>query len=177
MYDFFRTSVRFEKSRTEPGGAMSSPATNQTKPPAPHQHRIRSMLSAAWIVTAVFALSNSPTPLYARWQHQIGFSTGTLTVIFAAYIIGLLLTLVVAGQLADRIGRKPVLIPGVIVALAACLLFMNASTVATLLIARFLTGIAVGVVVSAGLAAVVDLGGPDRHRQASLTASVSMVLG
>jgi MFS family permease len=135
------------------------------------------MLLAASIVSAVFILSNSPTPLYVRWQHELGFSSGMLTVIFAAYIAGLLATLVVAGQAADRYGRKQVLIPGIVVALAASVLFTTASSVTALVIARFLTGVAVGVVVSAGMAAVVDLGGPRRHSQASLIASVAMVLG
>lgn len=135
------------------------------------------MLLAASLVTAVFALSNSPTPLYVRWQAQLGFSDGTLTLIFAAYIAGLLMTLLVAGQLADRFGRKPVLIPGLTLAIAACTLFAVADSVTVLVLARFLTGISVGVIVSAGIAAVVDVGGPTRRRQASLTASVAMVLG
>lgn len=75
------------------------------------------MLLAALIVTAVFVLSNSPTPLYVDWQRELGFSSGMLTVIFAAYMVGLLLTLTVAGQLADRFGRKSVLIPGLVLAL------------------------------------------------------------
>jgi len=134
------------------------------------------MLLAALIVTAVFVLSNSPTPLYVYWQSELGFSSGMLTVIFAAYMVGLLLTLTVAGQLTDRFGRKSVLIPGLVLALVACSLFGVASSVLVLVIARFLTGVAVGVIVSAGMAAVVDLGGPAR-RQASLAASVAMVLG
>lgn len=135
------------------------------------------MWTAAWIVTAVFILSNSATPLYVQWQAAIGFSSATLTLIFAAYIVGLLLTLLVAGQLSDRFGRRPVLLPGLAAALIACLLFAGAHSVAMLVAARFLSGVAVGVAVSAGMAAVVDLGGSARKRQASLIASVSMVMG
>jgi MFS family permease len=129
------------------------------------------------MVTAVFILSNSATPLYVYWQGEMGFSNGTLTIVFAAYIAGLLMTLLVAGQLADRFGRKPVLFPGLAAAVFACLLFLVASSVPVLLIARFLSGIAVGVIVSAGMASVVDSGGTDRKELASLAASVAMVMG
>ncbi|TNL08713.1 MFS transporter [Kosakonia cowanii] len=135
------------------------------------------MWGAAWLVTAVFMLSNSPTPLYVHWQQELGFSTGTLTVIFALYIAGLLGTLLIAGQLSDRYGRKPVLLPGLLAALTACLLFGSAQSVIALGIARLLTGVAVGIMVSAGMAAVADLGGSDRRRQTALLASVSMVFG
>lgn len=141
-------------------------------------HRIPwRMLASAWIITAVFILSNSATPLYVRWQAEIGFSSTTLTSIFAAYIVGLLLTLLVADQLSDRFGRRPVLLPGLVAAVIASLLFAGAHSVPMLLLARFLSGIAVGVAVSAGMASIIDLGGPDRRRQASLLSSVSMVLG
>lgn len=133
--------------------------------------------AAAWVVTAVFMLSNSPTPLYVHWQQQLGFSSGVLTVIFALYIAGLLGTLLIAGQLSDRYGRKLVLIPGLLAALVACLLFASASSIMMLAIGRFLAGIAVGVIVSAGMAAVVDVGGSEHKRLAALLASVAMVLG
>ncbi|HEY4316575.1 MAG TPA: MFS transporter [Herbaspirillum sp.] len=133
--------------------------------------------AAAWMVTAVFILSNSATPLYVHWQRQFAFSSATLTIIFAAYIVGLLGALLVAGQLSDRLGRKAVLAPGFLIAMAASGLFIGAGSVAALVAARFLTGVAVGIVVSAGMAAVVDVGGPDRKRQASRAASIAMVLG
>jgi MFS family permease len=135
------------------------------------------MWIAAWLITAVFILSNSATPLYVRWQAEIGFTSGTLTTIFAAYIFGLLVALLVAGQLSDRYGRKVVLVPGLLSAIVACILFATAHNVAMLVIARLLSGVAVGVIVSAGMASVVDLGGPDRRKQASLVASAAMVLG
>jgi MFS family permease len=135
------------------------------------------MLGVAALVTAVFMLSNSPTPLYEHWRSQMGFSSGTMTVIFAVYIAGLLGTLLVAGQLSDRYGRKPVLLPGLLAALLACLLFASAESVVALGIARLLTGVAVGVIVTAGMASVADMGGHARARQAALLASVAMVFG
>ncbi|WP_434096523.1 MFS transporter [Streptomyces mobaraensis] len=132
---------------------------------------------AAWPVTAVFVLSNAATPLYALWQRDIGFSRGTLTLVFACYIAGLIGSLLVSGVLSDRIGRRPVLVPAVLLALVACGIFATASSVAALMAARLLTGIAVGAVVSAGMAAVSDVAGPARKRQAALLASTAMVLG
>ncbi|MEV5839293.1 MFS transporter [Nocardia sp. NPDC052112] len=132
---------------------------------------------AAWPVLAVFVLSNAPTPLYIVWQQRLGFSSGTLTAVFACYIAGLLGALLVAGVVSDRIGRKPVLLPAVLLAMLACVLFATAHSVAMLAIARLLTGIAVGAAVSAGMAAVTDVGGPERKRLAALAASSAMVLG
>ncbi|MET9029092.1 MFS transporter [Nocardia sp. NPDC004168] len=137
----------------------------------------RSVWAAAWPVFAVFVLSNAPTPLYVVWQRAIGFSAGTLTAVFACYIAGLLGALLVAGVVSDRVGRKPVLLPAVAAAVAACVLFAVAQSVPLLALARLLTGLAVGATVSAGMAAVTDVGGSDRKRVAALAASTAMVLG
>ncbi|WP_110945718.1 MFS transporter [Streptomyces avicenniae] len=137
----------------------------------------RRVWPAAWPVAAVFTLSNAATPLYVLWQRDIGFSKGTLTVVFAFYIVGLLGSLLVSGVLSDRLGRKPVLLPALALGLAACALFATADSVAALIVARLLTGIAVGAAVSAGMAAVADVAGADRRRLAALLASCAMVLG
>ncbi|WP_378739534.1 MFS transporter [Nocardia brasiliensis] len=132
---------------------------------------------AAWPVMAVFVLSNAATPLYVVWQRELGFSAGTLTAIFAGYIVGLLGALLVAGVVSDRVGRKPVLLPAIALAMVACVLFATASSIAVLAVARLLTGIAVGAAVSAGMAAVTDVAGVTRKRLAALAASSAMVLG
>ncbi|MFD6426638.1 MFS transporter, partial [Streptomyces sp. NPDC060198] len=111
-------------SRTEagtaPGGLPVGPAT---RPPAP----LWWIWLAAWPVTAVFVLSNAATPLYVLWQRDIGFSKGTLTVVFAFYIVGLIGSLLVSGVVSDRVGRKPVLLPALGLALVACLAFATAT--------------------------------------------------
>lgn len=133
--------------------------------------------AAAATVVAVFTLSNAPTPMYVRWQAEWGFSSGTLTVVFAAYIAGLISALLVTGRIADRRGCRFVLIPGMVLVVVSSLLFLLAQDVVWLLVARLLAGIAVGAGVTAGMAAVVDLAPPARRRTGSLLASTAMVTG
>ena len=137
----------------------------------------RQIYAAAWIVTAVFFASNSPTPLFIHLQNRLGFSAGTLTLIFAAYIGGLLFALPLAGQISDRFGRKIVLLPSIAVAIISCLMFATAMSVEMLVISRFFLGISVGIVGSAGVATVVDLAGAKRKKFCSLIGSVAIVLG
>ncbi|WP_431888270.1 MFS transporter [Nocardiopsis alba] len=134
-------------------------------------------MAAAMTVTTVFVLSNAPTPLYVSWQREWGFSSGTLTMVFACYMVGLVGSLLVAGRLADRYGRRVVLAPALIAAVLSGLLFLLAQGVAWLLVARLLAGISVGGAVTAGMAAVVDLAPEGRRRIGGLIASASMVLG
>ncbi|NVZ72582.1 MULTISPECIES: MFS transporter [Pseudomonas] len=143
-------------------------------------HPIKSSMPVyrtAWIVTAIFILSNAATPLYSFWQQSLGFASGVLTVIFSCYIIGLLLTLTVAGQLSDHYGRKALLLPCVGLAIIAAILFDQAHSIGVLMLARFLTGVSVGLVVSGGMANVVEHAQPHRKHFASLMASVAMVAG
>ncbi|MDD1141474.1 MFS transporter [Pseudomonas sp. TNT2022 ID233] len=144
--------------------------------PHPH-HSATAVYRAAWIVTAVFILSNTATPLYSFWQQSLGFASGVLTVIFACYIIGLLLTLTIAGQLSDHYGRKALLLPCLVLAIVAAILFDQAQSIGVLMLARFLAGISVGLVVSGGMANVVEHAQAHRKQFASLLASVAMVAG
>jgi predicted MFS family arabinose efflux permease len=132
---------------------------------------------AAWPVVAAFVLVNATTPLYVGWQDTIGFSGGTLTVIHALYMAGLIGSLLVSGALSDRVGRKPVLLPALVVGMVAAVLFATATSVAALAAARLLTGAVIGVFVSAGMAAVTDVAGPDRRRLGALLAAMAQTAG
>lgn len=158
--------------RTDP--ALGVPAPAAGRPPGGSR---RWMWLAAWPVVAALALSNEPAPLYVLWQGRFGFSAATITLIYAAYIGGLLVTLTFAGTLADRYGRKPVLLPGLALSLTAAVLFATAESVAVLGVARLLSGFAVGAVLAAGMAAVADLAPPGQKQFGGLVASASMVGG
>lgn len=153
-----------------PPAARTAPDA-RTAPPPP----VREVWYAAWPVVAIFILSNAAMPLYGLWQHQLGFSAGTLTLVYAAYVVGLLGALLVAGVASDRIGRKPVLVPALLLGIVACLIYATAPSVAALATARLLTGVATGAAVSAGMAAVTDLAAG--RRIGPLLASTGMVLG
>ncbi|WAT00427.1 hypothetical protein O1V66_16085 [Rouxiella chamberiensis] len=86
--------------------SLSSESTVSSSPSALSTYSPARLLQTAWLVVAVFMLSNAPTPLYIHWKQQFGFTSGTMTLIFACYILALVITLLVAGQLADRLGRK-----------------------------------------------------------------------
>ncbi|MEU2424903.1 MFS transporter [Streptomyces sp. NPDC007851] len=159
---------------TQQSTQAAAPAVSLAPADAPP---VRAVWLAAWPLTAVFMLSNAATPLYVLWRHELGFSAGMLTVIFACYIIGLIAALVVAGVASDRIGRKPVLLPALVLAIVASVLFATAASVLVLVVARLLAGIAVGSVISAGMAAVTDVAGPQRRRLAALLASAAIVVG
>lgn len=64
----------------------------------------------AWVV--LMAGVNLPTPLYAVYSRQFGFSSAILTAVFALYALVLVPALMLFGQLSDRLGRRRVLLMG-----------------------------------------------------------------
>ena len=66
----------------------------------------------------------------------------TLTIVYAVYAVGVVASLVLAGHVSDSYGRRTVLIPGLLVAGAASVVFLAWTSLAGLLVARLLTGVA-----------------------------------
>src|SRR3954471_20161122 len=85
-----------------------------------------SFRAAAAIAFLVFAANAAVSPLYRIYQVQFGFSTTTLTLLFAAYIVVLLLTLLFLGSVSDYVGRRPVMLAGLIVGAAGGGVFVHA---------------------------------------------------
>ncbi len=103
------------------------------------------------------AASMAPTPLYASYQAQWGFTPTVTTEIFAVYALAVLATLLTVGALSDYVGRRPVLIGAVLAQVAALVVFLTASGVASLMIARVLQGVAAGAALGALGAGLLDL--------------------
>src|SRR4051794_8378575 len=116
-----------------------------------------SFRAAAAIAFLVFAANAAVSPLYRIYQVQFGFSTTTLTLLFAVYIAVLLLALLFLGSVSDYVGRRPVMLAGLAAGAAACGLFLIAHTLELLFAARALQGVAVGLIAGTAGAALHDL--------------------
>jgi MFS family permease len=123
------------------------------------------------------AAASAPSPLYVVYQREWGFSATTLTVIFAVYVFGLIGSLLVVGALSDHIGRRPVLAAAVALEALAFLLFLIASDVSVLLVARVVQGVATGAAFSTLGATLVDLNPPHSPGRAGLVNGVAPISG
>jgi MFS family permease len=77
--------------------------------------------------------------------------------LFAVYIAVLLLTLLFLGSVSDYVGRRPVMLAGLIVGAAACGLFLSARVLGLLFAARALQGVAAGLLSGTASATLHDL--------------------
>jgi predicted MFS family arabinose efflux permease len=109
------------------------------------------------IVVFFLASSSAPTPLYALYQAEWGFSPITVTIVFGVYAVAVLAALLIFGSLSDHIGRRPVLFTAIVVQAGAMLVFATAGDVRALLAARIVQGLATGAAVGALGAGLVDL--------------------
>ncbi|MCY7343019.1 MAG: MFS transporter [Pseudonocardia sp.] len=134
--------------------------------------RRRPVLSL-WVGVFVVAFgTNVPTPLLLVYRDLLGLSSNALTAAFAVYAAGLVPALLLAGPASDRFGRRPVVLPFVVLSVATSLLFLGAgSSVVLLFVCRFLQGAVSGVVFSVGTAWLGELvGRPARAAQLTTAA-------
>jgi len=119
-----------------------------------------------WLIGAVFAVSMAfstvPAPLYPIYQREDGFTSFTVTVIFAVYAVGVVTSLLLAGHLSDWAGRKRVLLPALALEALAAVLFLAWPALPGLIIARFLTGLGVGMITATATAYLLELHAADR---------------
>lgn len=139
---------------------MTNPATTLTRPEA----AARPLLGAGrgfWVIAFAFlvamAFSTVPTPLYVLYQQRDHFSSFVVTVLFAAYAVGVVLSLFLAGHVSDWVGRRRVIVPALLLQAASAVLFLIATTVPELFIARLLSGVGVGMITATATAYLAEL--------------------
>ncbi len=118
--------------------ADSADSADSGPPPAPRGARLTVFL-AILLDLIGFGMILPLLPLYAEAFHA---SRITIGVIFASYSLAQLLFAPWLGRLSDRFGRRPLMLASIAGGAVAHLLFATAGSVAMLLVARSLSGIA-----------------------------------
>jgi MFS family permease len=125
----------------------------------------------------LFAGSNLPTPLFPIYQDRYGFGSGVVTLLFASYVAVLIPTLALLGPVADRVGRRPLLVGGIALTTVSSATFVAARGVAWLYAGEVVYGIGSALVMSCVPIAIRELHPKQQVVAASLAASVAMAAG
>src|SRR6185312_2680634 len=129
----------------------------------------------AAMIGVCFAGSTLVTPLYIIYEQAIRFSKITLTLIYAAYVIGNLAALLLFGRLSDQMGRRFAALPGLIICAAGAASFLFAQGVVELYAGRILTGLGVGIAAASGTAWLAELIGRDKARATTIATGANFL--
>lgn len=130
---------------------------------------------------AVFAIGMAgttlPTPLYGLYREELGFSELMVTVVFAVYALGVIATLLLAGNVSDETGRRPVLLAALGFSAASALCFLFEGGLPALFAGRLLSGFAAGLLSGTATVTVMELAPPGRTARAGLAATAANMGG
>ncbi len=108
------------------------------------------------------AFSAVPAPLYVLYQARDHFGDFLVTVIFAAYAVGVMASLLLAGHLSDWVGRRRMMAVAMTVDMSSGLVFLGWPTVPGLLVGRVMCGISIGMLTATATAYLSELHGAAR---------------
>lgn len=130
----------------------------------------------AFLLTAGWSANHFASVLVLLRQHQ-DFSALLLNGAYGIYALGLFPTLILGGLIADRVGAKPAVITGTLIAAAGNAFLMLVHAGWALLAGRFVVGLGVGLVVSAGTAWAGRLRGAPGTTAAGIALTMGFMLG
>jgi len=148
--------------------------TTTTTDSEPTNTGVRGFWRIAFAFAAVMAFSAAPTPLYVLYAQRDRLSSFTITVVFATYAIGVVLSVFTAGHISDWVGRRRMVAWALAADLVAGLVFLLPG-LASLIAARFISGVSVGMLTATATAYLMELHLKDRpgagRRRADLVAT------
>src|SRR6266566_5063174 len=128
---------------------------------APDREHGRSPGRGFWIVGYVFAVtmafSTIPTPLYVLYQARDHFGALLVTVIFAAYAVGVMASLFLAGHVSDWLGRRRMITIALAVNMASGIVFLAWPAVPGLIAGRVISGTSIGMLTATAAAYLSEL--------------------
>jgi MFS family permease len=130
---------------------------------------------------AVFAVcmagTTLPTPLYGLYQEKFGFSELTVTVVYAVYAFAVIAVLLLAGNVSDAVGRRPVLLWGLGFAAASAVCFLCATGLGWLYVGRLFSGLSAGLFTGAATVYVMELAPDGGASRATFVATAANMGG
>lgn len=139
--------------------------------------RPATILAAAVLMAVLFMGSTLLTPLYALYREKFGFSILTLTLIYAAYVIGNMSALWFLGRISDQVGRRKIALLSIGISCLSAVVFLGAAGLAALFAARILGGLAIGLGAGAASAWIADLMEGEAGSHAAAMATGANFLG
>lgn len=125
--------------------------------------RAASFVGVAFAFVVAMMGTTMPTPLYALYEVEFGFSVLVVTLVFAAYAVGVLGALLAFGRWSDSLGRRPMLLGAIAFGLVSAVVFVTADSLTALVIGRVLSGLSAGIFVGTATVTLLELV-PDRWR-------------
>lgn len=122
---------------------------------------------------------NLQAPLYITYADLSGQGAAATAVAFSGYVLGVLPVLLALGGLADRVGRRPLVLAALALSMVATVLMLLAPSLQTLGLARLFLGLGTGLASATATAYMGELmGSADNTRAANwVTASTSLGFG
>ena len=101
-----------QAGRTASGGSRESTRTAELSPlrasarALPRLSRRTGFRAIAFSFLAVAAFSTAPSSLYGLYEQQEHLSSLTITIVYAVYALGIVVSLLLAGHASDRHGLR-----------------------------------------------------------------------
>ncbi|HWH15110.1 MAG TPA: MFS transporter [Miltoncostaeaceae bacterium] len=131
-----------------------------------------------WMVLVLFAIGTSLiTPLIPLYQDRLRFGDTVVTLFLGCYVAALVPSMLLLGQLSDRVGRRRVLLGAIGVLAVAQVILVTEPPLAGLLVARAVQGFATGAFFGTCTAFLVDAAPPGTRGFVATLGSVSVRLG
>lgn len=146
----------------------------------------------AWlrVGAAMFAVAwggNQFTPLLGLYRDIDALSTSAVDLLLGAYVLGIMPALLLGGPASDRWGRRPLMLPAPLLAIAASILLAAGSGMpAVLFVGRIFSGLALGLAMVVGGSWIKELSSPPFDpdadpaagaRRASISLTAGFALG
>ncbi|WP_236573038.1 MFS transporter [Streptomyces sp. GS7] len=118
-----------------------------------------------------------PTPLYPLYRASYGFGELATTVVYAVYVVGVLVALLLFGHWSDQIGRIRMLRAGVLLSALSTSVFLLGEGTGWLLVGRLVSGLSAGIFTGTASAAMVEVAPPGGAARATLAAAAVNIGG